>query len=109
MAIGSRRRTPTLPVVAAVVSDDSVAPRKTPCCQLRASKTSGTFRCRRAPKRTALMGTPSGASHFGEMDGHWLAGGVKRLVGCAALSVEAGGPGPAFPAQTVAGGGASGP
>jgi hypothetical protein len=44
MAIGSRRSTPTLPVAAAVVSDDRVAPRKVPWVQLRASKTSGTRR-----------------------------------------------------------------
>jgi hypothetical protein len=37
MAIGSRRKTPTLPVAAAVVSDHSVAPRNVPCCHDRAS------------------------------------------------------------------------
>src|SRR5947208_4804867 len=90
MAIGSRRRTPTLPVVAAVVSEESVAPRNTPCCQLGASKTRGTLRCRRAPKRMAVIGTPSGSCQFGEMDGHCSAGVVKRLFGCAAFSVEVG-------------------
>src|SRR4051794_41945871 len=104
MAIGSRRRTPTLPVVAAVVSDDSVAPRKTPCCQLRASKTSGTFRCRRAPERIAGVGTPSGAPHLGEMDGDRLAGGVEGLLGCGAVSGGGGVHGRTFEATGVAGG-----
>src|SRR5690242_7304052 len=90
MAIGSRRSTPTLPVAAAVVSDESVAPRKVPCCQLRAWYTSGTRRCRRAPKSIAVMGTPLGFSHSGEIDAHCAAGVLKRLLGCAAFSVEAG-------------------
>ena len=33
----------------------------------------------------AEMGTPSGFSHSGSMEGHWLAGAVKRALGCAAL------------------------
>ncbi len=33
MAMGSRRVTPTWPVLAAVVSDAIVAATKTPCCQ----------------------------------------------------------------------------
>src|SRR5437764_15340779 len=86
MAIGSRRSTPTFPVAAAVVSEERVAPRKTPCCQLRDWKTSGTVRCRRAPNKMAEIGTPSGFSHSGEIDGHRLAGVVDRLFGCAAFS-----------------------
>src|SRR4051812_41999109 len=38
----------------------------------------------------AEMGTPSGASNFGETHGHWLAGAVKRLLGCAAGSFSSG-------------------
>jgi hypothetical protein len=45
------------------------------------------------------MGTPSGRSHSGEMQGHWLAGAVKRLLACAA-GVAA--PGfQAFPIQSM--------
>ena len=33
MAMGSRRVTPTAPVLAAVVSEAIVAPTNTPCCQ----------------------------------------------------------------------------
>src|SRR6266511_4570211 len=58
IAIGSRRTTPTWPTAAAVVSDDSVAPRKTPCCQSRDSVTSGTVVARRPPNRIAEIGTP---------------------------------------------------
>src|SRR5256885_17041058 len=103
MAIGSRRRTPTLPVAASVVSDDSVAPRKTPCCQLRDWNTSGTVRCRRAPKSIAEMGTPSRFSQSGEMDGHWLAWVGNRLFGWAALSADLRGHGPARPSSAVFG------
>src|SRR3954470_19030769 len=35
----------------------------------------------------AEMGTPSGASNFGETHGHWRAGAVKRLFGWAAGSL----------------------
>ena len=52
-----------MPVAAAVVSDESVAPRKVPCCQSRASKTSGIRRCRRAPNRIASIGTPWWEGH----------------------------------------------
>jgi len=41
MAMGSRRTTPTLPVIAAVVSVLMAEPRKTPCDQSNASNTSG--------------------------------------------------------------------
>ena len=67
---------PTSPVAAAVVSDAIVAPTNTPCCQLNDSYTSGATRARRPPKINAEIGTPSGASHFGEMLGDWLAGTV---------------------------------
>src|SRR5438874_2648108 len=36
----------------------------------------------------AEMGTPSGASHWGEMLGDCLAGTVKRAFGCAAGPLE---------------------
>ena len=58
IAIGSRRTTPTAPAAAAVVSDDSVAPMKTPCTQSRASVTSGMVVLRRPPNRIAEIGTP---------------------------------------------------
>src|SRR5579859_2092676 len=32
----------------------------------------------------AEIGTPRGSSQLGEIDGHWLAGVVKRELGCAA-------------------------
>ncbi len=38
--MGSRRTTPTLPVMAAVVSVPMAEPRNTPCAQSKASKTS---------------------------------------------------------------------
>src|SRR5882762_6996106 len=41
---------------------------------------------RRPPKMIALIGTPSGFSQSGSMLGHWLAGAVKRALGCAALA-----------------------
>src|SRR6187200_3355813 len=36
----------------------------------------------------ALIGTPSGRSHSGEIQGHCRAGAVKRLLGCAAGVVK---------------------
>src|SRR6266478_2819938 len=41
IANGSRRSCPIFPTAAAVCSDAMHAPRKTPCCQDRASVTSG--------------------------------------------------------------------
>src|SRR5690606_6216338 len=38
----------------------------------------------------ALMGTPLGFSHSGSMQGHWLAGAVKRELGWAALRPQSG-------------------
>src|SRR5215211_2736583 len=86
MAIGSRRTTPTLPVAAAVVSEPIVAPRYTPCVQLKDWSTSGTVVERRPPKMIALIGTPIGSSIRGDCAGLFFAGAVKRLFGCAAFS-----------------------
>ena len=84
MAKGSRRSLPTAPAAAAVVSDAMIEPRNTPCCQSKASVTSGTTDERRPPKRMAEIGTPSGSSHSGAMAGSWEAGAVKRALGWAA-------------------------
>src|SRR5467141_1641374 len=88
MAMGSRRVTPTSPVAAAVVSLAIVAPTNTPCCQSKDSYTSGANRARRPPNINAEIGTPSGASHFGEMLGDCFAGTVYRAFGCAAAPLE---------------------
>src|SRR3954463_14668672 len=90
IAIGSRRTTPTSPVAAAVVSDDSVAPRKIPCCQSRDSVTSGIVVLRRPPKKIAEIGTPRGSSHSGAMIGHCPAGVQNREFGCDDGSGDAG-------------------
>src|SRR5215471_15943763 len=84
MAIGSRRTTPTLPVMAAVVSVLIAEPRKTPWDQSKASNTSGMTPVRREPKMTPEIGTPWGSSQLGAMDGHCCASTVKREFGCAA-------------------------
>src|SRR5688572_15621588 len=84
MAIGSLRTTPTLPVMAAVVSVVTDAPRNTPCSQFKASKTSGTTRERREPKMMPEIGTPPGSSQLGAMEGHCCARTVKRELGWAA-------------------------
>src|SRR5262250_2579525 len=84
IAIGSRRTTPTLPVIAAVVSVLMAEPRNTPCDQLNAANTSGITPVRREPKMTPEIGTPCGSSQFGAMDGHCCASTVKREFGCAA-------------------------
>src|SRR6266567_1807162 len=109
MAIESRRSTPTLPVAAAVVSDESVAPRNTPCCQFRAWYTSGMRRWRRAPKIIASIGTPSGLSNSGDSDAHCVAGVVNRLLGCAAFSVDEGVHGRPCQSSACDGGGSSWP
>src|SRR6185503_4885299 len=109
MAMGSRRTTPTFPVAAAVVSEDKVAPRNVPCCQLRASTTRGTRSCRRAPNNMASIGTPFGFSNSGEIDAHCTAGVVKRLLGCAAFSREDGVHGRPCQSRASAGGGSSCP
>src|ERR671932_1881742 len=81
IAIGSRRTTPTLPAAAAVVSEDNVAPRYTPCTQSRASMTSGIVVRRRPPNMMASIGTPRGSLYSGARIGHWLIGVQKRLLG----------------------------
>src|SRR5919202_1433951 len=79
--IGSRRTTPTWPTAAAGVSDDSVAPRYTPCTQSRAWVTSGIVVLRRPPNMIASIGTPRGSSYSGARIGHWLIGVQNRLLG----------------------------
>ena len=74
IAIGSRRTTPTAPTAAAVVSDESVAPRKVPWVQSRASNTSGTVVLRRPPNRIASIGTPRGSSYSSARMSHCLIG-----------------------------------
>src|SRR2546423_3510025 len=88
MAIGSRRTTPTAPVVAAVVSAPAVAPRYTPSVQLKDWRTSGTVVERRPPKRMAEIGTPFGSIANRDSAGLLVIGAVKRLFGCAAYSRE---------------------
>ena len=61
-----------------------IEPRNTPCSQSKAWLTSGTVVRRRPPKRMAEIGTPLGSCHSGAIDGHWLAGAVKRAFGWAA-------------------------
>src|SRR3954469_12807153 len=81
IAKGSRRTTPTAPVAAAVVSEESVAPMKTPWFQSRASLTSGIVVFRRPPKRIAEIGTPFGSVYSGARIGHWVIGVQNRLFG----------------------------
>ena len=82
IAIGSRRTTPTSPVAAAVVSEERVAPIKTPCSQSRDWTTNGIVVLRRPPKKMAEIGTPAGFSHSGAMIGHCAAGVQNRELGC---------------------------
>src|SRR6202165_2067432 len=86
--MGSRRVIPTSPVAAAVVSLAIEAPTNTPCCQSNDSYTSGATRALRPPKMNAEIGTPSGASHFGEMLGDCRARTVYRACGCAAAPLD---------------------
>jgi two-component system phosphate regulon sensor histidine kinase PhoR len=81
IAIGSKRRLPTAPCWAAVVSDAMIEPRNTPCSQSKASVTSGTADARRPPNRMAEIGTPFGSAHSGAMAGHCSAGQAKRALG----------------------------
>src|SRR5919107_815011 len=81
IAIGSRRTTPTAPVAAAVVSEESVAPMNVPWVQSRDSVTSGMVVLRRPPKRIASIGTPRGSSYSGARIGHCEIGVQKRLLG----------------------------
>src|ERR1700737_5061894 len=105
MANGSRRRLPTAPACAAVVSLAMIEPRNTPCCQLNASWTSGTTFERRPPKRIAEIGTPAGSSPPGAMAGSWAAGVVKRALAFAAGTPLPGDQG--WPFQSVRLGGGS--
>src|SRR5258706_14203299 len=57
----------------------------------------------------AEMGTPSGASNCGEMQGHCLAGAVKRLFGWAEGSFSSGVQGRPFQSVRPAGGTGSRP
>src|SRR2546426_2313041 len=84
IAMGSRRTTPTFPVMAAVVSVLMAEPRKTPWVQSNASNTSGITAERREPKTNPEMGTPCGSSQLGAIDGHCDASTVNRELGCAA-------------------------
>src|SRR3954453_16491465 len=84
MAIGSRRTTPVCPTLAAVVSDAIDAATSTPCCQLRASYTSGATSRLRPPNTSAEMGTPCGSSERWEYEGLRFADTVKRKFGWSA-------------------------
>src|SRR5438445_12303010 len=70
--------------MAAVVSVLMAAPRNTPCCHPKLSKTMGMTFVRRDPKMKPDSGTPCGSSQLGAMEGHWSHGVVKRELGCAA-------------------------
>src|SRR5262245_1802658 len=104
MAIGSKRILPTAPAAAAVVSEAMIEPRNTPCSQLYAWLTRGTVPRRRPPKRMAEIGRPFGSCHSGAIDGHWLAGAVKRALGCAAGVSDSGVQGLPFQSVARAGG-----
>src|SRR5262245_66646111 len=84
MAIGSKRRLPTAPAAAAVVSLAMIEPRNTPCSQSNAWLTSGTVVRRRPPNRIAEIGTPFGSCHSVAIEGHCAADTVNRAFGCAA-------------------------
>src|ERR1700712_1742153 len=90
IANGSRRTTPTAPVAAAVVSEESVAPMNTPWFQSRASLTSGMVVLRRPPNRIAEIGTPRGSVYSGARIGHWVIGVQNRLFGWLEGSAESG-------------------
>src|SRR5712692_1990668 len=80
--------TPTAPVIAAVVSEPAVAPRYTPCGQLKDWRTSGAVVERRPPNRMAEIGTPFGSSAKRERAELLVIGTVNRLFGWAAYSRE---------------------
>src|SRR5260221_6231539 len=63
---------------------------KTPESQSNASVTSGTVSERRPPNRNAEMGTPSGFSHSGSIDGHWEEPTVNRAFESAAFRPQSG-------------------
>src|SRR2546430_5717928 len=58
----------------------------------------------RPPKTKAEIGTPSGFSQSGSIDGHWLAGAVKRAFGCAAGRPQPGVQSSPFQSMRCAGG-----
>src|SRR5579875_2409621 len=60
---------------------------------------------RRPPNTKALMGTPSGSSQAGSIEGHWLAGTVNRAFGCAASRPQSGVQ--CSPRQSISSGGGS--
>ena len=66
---------------AAVVSDETVEPKKVPCCQSNASQTRGIVEARLPPKRIAEIGTPCASSQEGSITGHCDAETVKREFG----------------------------
>ena len=105
MAKGSRRRFPTAPAAAAVVSEAMIEPRNTPWSQSRLWKTSGMTEARRPPKRMAEIGTPAASSHSEAMAGSCEAGVVNRALGWAAGLPDAGSK--ALPCQSVVPAGAS--
>src|SRR5690606_23436984 len=82
IANGSCLSLPTVPAAAAVISDETDAPRNTPCCQLNASVTNGMNDALLPPKIIAEIGTPFGSSHAGSITGHCPAGVVNREFGC---------------------------
>src|SRR5487761_2133788 len=90
IANGSRRKLPTAPVAAAVVSEAMIDPRNTPWRHENASCTSGTTEPRRPPKRIAEIGTPAGSSHSLAIAGSCAAATVNREFGCAAGLLDAG-------------------
>src|SRR4051794_3737614 len=104
MANGSRRTTPTAPVAAAVVSEERVAPMKTPWFQSRASVTSGMVVLRRPPKRMAEIGTPWGSVYSGARIGHCVIGVQNRLFGWLEGSSDSGVQSRPFQAGGCAGG-----
>src|ERR1044072_1492574 len=83
MAIGSRRTTPTLPVMAAVVSETSVAAMYKPSSQLGASTMSGTVDEGLPEKTKAAIGSRCGSCPLGSMEGHSTAAAVTRPLGAA--------------------------
>src|ERR1700750_876458 len=87
IANGSKRSWPTVPNAAAVISEDIVAPRKTPCSQSNASRTSGTTVARRPPNRNASIGTAAWSSHSAAIDGR-CAAGPRRHPEEAVLGVD---------------------
>ena len=95
-----------MPKAAAVISDDIVEPRKTPCSQSNASRTSGTTEARRPPNRKASIGTPTGSCHSSAITGHCSAPTVKRAFGWAAGASESGVQ--SLPCQSMAWAGGSG-